>query len=85
MSYFFHLLRFPHWHVAQFLHVAYLGPNDTPQAYMCMDVFVAPYVDRMETFGMAAVEAMAMGVPVLHFNVGGMQVLAVVQANFLIK
>lgn len=46
-----------------------------------MDVFVAPYL--VETFGMALVEAMGMGIPVLHFNLGGIQASALPPLSLL--
>ncbi len=48
---------------------------DVPEVLACMDVFVAPYINpTTETQAIAAIEAMAMALPVVHFAVGGMQV-----------
>jgi glycosyltransferase involved in cell wall biosynthesis len=55
--------------------VGFVAPEDVPAVYGCMDVFVAPYVrPATETFALTILEAMAMRVPVVHFNVGGIRV-----------
>lgn len=55
--------------------VGFIPPADLPLVYLCMDVFVAPYVrPATETFALTNLEAMAAGVPVIHFNTGGMRV-----------
>ncbi len=52
-----------------------VGPRDMPSVYKCADVFVAPYVrNQSETFALANLEAMAMGVPFVHFGTGGIRV-----------
>ncbi len=58
------------------LHFAgFVEPADTPAVYACMDVFVGPYVrPATETFALTNLEAMAMEVPFIHFNVGGIRV-----------
>lgn len=58
------------------IHVSgFIDPDSIPLAYLCMDVFVAPYVRAAtETFALTNLEAMALGVPMIHFNVGGIRV-----------
>lgn len=48
-----------------------MPPADIPVALSCMDVIVSPSL--MESFSLSNIEAMAMGVPLLHFNVGGVR------------
>jgi len=48
-------------------------PNDRVFEYMKkMDIFAMPSVGEGETFGVAAVEAMATGMPVVASNIGGL-------------
>lgn len=52
-------------------YVIFLGErNDIPKCLSAMDIFVMPSV--WETFGIAAVEAMSVGVPVVAYAVGGL-------------
>ena len=61
----------------QLLLAGFVHPDRVPDAFACMDVFVAPYIrPSTETFALTVVEAMAMGVPVVHFDIGGMRVSA---------
>lgn len=47
-------------------------PHDEVPRYMTeMDIFVMPSVHESETFGIAAVEAQAMGIPVVATRIGG--------------
>ena len=46
--------------------------EDLPQYYAACDVFVLPSVTRQEAFGIALLEAMACGKPVVATNIGGM-------------
>jgi hypothetical protein len=53
----------------------FIDPEDVPRAYKCMNVFVAPYTrPATETFALANLEALAMGVPFVHFGTGGIRV-----------
>ncbi|GAH31889.1 unnamed protein product, partial [marine sediment metagenome] len=55
--------------------VAFAGfvPNEKVVEYLNkFDIFVMPSVGEGETFGVAAVEAMATGLPVVASNVGGL-------------
>ncbi|MDP4163972.1 MAG: glycosyltransferase [Bacillota bacterium] len=48
-------------------------PNDEVPAYINqMDIFAVPSTEDSESFGVAAVESMACGVPVVVSNVGGL-------------
>ena len=49
-------------------------PEDIPAHLACVDVYVCPSVQ--ETYGISVVQAMAMGLPVVHFGVGGLHVRA---------
>ena len=61
------------WH--QVTLVGFVPPEELPAAYACMDVYVGPYVyPATETFALTNLEAMAMGVPFIHFNTGGIRV-----------
>jgi glycosyltransferase involved in cell wall biosynthesis len=54
--------------------VSFLGrvPHDEVPRHMAkMDIFVMPSVHQSETFGIAAVEAQAMGIPVVASRIGG--------------
>lgn len=52
-----------------------VSPDHMTSVYSCFDVLVSPYVNVLgESFAIANVEAMAMGIPVIHFNIGGMRV-----------
>jgi glycosyltransferase involved in cell wall biosynthesis len=54
--------------------VHFLGPishAQVPKYLEQMDIFVMPSVYESETFGVAAVEAQAMGIPVIATKVGG--------------
>ncbi len=56
-------------------HVVLAGAADDVRPYLAhMDVFVLPSIG-VETFSNAALEAMAMGVPVVSTTIGGMQEL----------
>ncbi len=51
--------------------ISFLGARtDIPEILHSMDIFIMP--SRDETFGIAAVEAMAAGLPVIAYNVGGL-------------
>lgn len=55
--------------------VTFLGkiPHDqVPMTIQSMDIFAVPSTENSESFGVAAVEAMACGVPVIVSNVGGL-------------
>ena len=45
--------------------------DDVPRHMAKMDIFVMPSVHESETFGLAAVEAQAMGIPVVASRIGG--------------
>ncbi|WP_392454662.1 glycosyltransferase [Chryseomicrobium aureum] len=55
--------------------VTFMGkiPHDqVPLTIQSMDIFAVPSTENSESFGVAAVEAMACGVPVVVSNVGGL-------------
>ncbi len=55
--------------------VEFAPPDAVAAMYTCFDAFIAPYVRAAtETFAIVNIEAMAMGLPVVHFNIGGMRV-----------
>ena len=45
--------------------------DDVPRHMAAMDIFVMPSIHESETFGIAAVEAQAMGIPVVASRIGG--------------
>ncbi|MBI4633963.1 MAG: glycosyltransferase family 4 protein [Deltaproteobacteria bacterium] len=49
----------------------YVPYERVPELLAGMDIFVMPSVEHSETFGVAAIEAQAMEVPVVASNVGG--------------
>ena len=49
----------------------YISNEDVPKALNEMDIFVVPSIN--ESFGVAAVEAMACEIPVIAFSVGGLK------------
>lgn len=51
--------------------VGFVKPEQVPAYLACMDVYVSPSIK--ETFGIAAVQAMAMRRPLVHFGAGGQQ------------
>ena len=61
--------------ILQFARIEFVDPEHIPAVYTCFDVFVAPYIRQStETFAQTLIEAMAMQVPVVHFNIGGIRV-----------
>ena len=55
--------------------VKFLGKvphNKVPETLQKMDVFVVPSIWECESFGVAAVEAAACGLPVIASNIGGL-------------
>lgn len=48
-----------------------ISPEQMPDALRQMDVCVLPSINNSESFGVAAVEAMSCGVPVIAGNVDG--------------
>lgn len=49
-----------------------MDPEDIPRYLSCMDVYVCP--SMRETYGISVVQAMAIGLPVIHYGVDGIQV-----------
>ena len=56
----------------QVVTLGFVDPEDIPRYLSCMDVYVCP--SMRETYGISVVQAMAMGLPVIHYGVDGIQV-----------
>lgn len=55
---------------SRFVHARFAPEEELPDIYRAADVFCLPSTSHAETFGLAAVEAMASGVPVITTEVG---------------
>ncbi len=56
----------------QVLSIGFVDPEAVPRYLACLDVYVCP--SMRETYGISVVQAMAMGLPVVHHGVDGIQV-----------
>lgn len=54
----------------RFIHARFVSEDELPDLYRAADLFCLPSTSHAETFGLAAVEAMASGVPVITTDVG---------------
>ncbi len=59
-------------HYGQVLSIGFVDPEAVPRYLACLDVYVCP--SMRETYGISVVQAMAMGLPVVHHGVDGIQV-----------
>jgi len=60
-------------HITKYVSFPGKVPNEKVAEYMKeFDIFAIPSIGQGETFGVAAVEAMATGLPVVASNVGGL-------------
>ena len=55
------------------MHTRYVPRDELPQLLGCWDVVMFPSMTQYETFGIENVEAMAAGLPVVHFGEAGLQ------------
>jgi len=64
----------------------YVKNEDLPSKLSMMDIFAMPSIRESESFGVAAVEASAMGLPVVASNIGGIpEVVLNGKTGFLVK
>ena len=54
----------------RFIHARFAAEEELPDLFRAADLFCLPSVSHAETFGLAAVEAMASGLPVITTDVG---------------
>jgi glycosyltransferase involved in cell wall biosynthesis len=59
------------WRPGQLLLTGFVQPEMVPPLLACFHVYVCPSI--RETYGISVVQAMSMGLPVLHFGVDGLQ------------
>ena len=55
---------------SRFIHARHASEEELPDLYRSADLFCLPSTSHAETFGLAAVEAMASGLPVITTDVG---------------
>jgi glycosyltransferase involved in cell wall biosynthesis len=73
-------------HIERRVHFAgFVAHNKVPDYLNKIDIFVVPSIQPSETFGVAAVEAAACGIPVIASNIGGLpEVVVDGQTGFLV-